>query len=441
MPKYAKKLKINVLNDRINILREHFGQANITSSGRMDFNMTKYYIWLLQVMGHANPRTVQLLKHFGNAVTVFDEIMHGNDNFLKPSEQNNLKRTSLEKAEGVVEYCKENGYSIITIDDKDYPTLLKNIYNPPVLLFSEGDISGLDNDISLTVVGTRKACDYSFMVTQKICTPLAKIGTTIVSGMAIGVDKIAHSAAIDAGGRTIGVLAGGINIDYPSGSMGFRKQITACGGAVISELLPNTHVDKGYFNSRNRIMSGLSQGVLLIEAAMSSGCHITAKHAINQNRDLFCIPPHNIFDPRFAGVVSYLRDGAVPVFNYMDIINEYSNSYGKKYHSLSQTVKNTVFYDIEAVKIQLSSDNAANNPTDRVIPEKPPAPDFKTLGEEQKVIVDLLLDGARSVDFLLSESNYNADDISNILLELEIDGIIESAPGASFQLAGRENRK
>lgn len=392
-------------------------------------NMVEYYLWLLQLMGAANPRSIQLIKHFGNPEAVYEAVTAGRGGFLKPSELSSLKRASLEKSKEIIEFCKDNGYSIITFSDEEYPMLLKNIYNPPVLLFAEGDISGLDDEISLTVVGTRKACDYSFMVTERLCKPLAKIGTVIVSGMAIGVDKIAHTAAVDSGGRTIGVLACGIDVDYPAGSMGFRKAITACGGAAVTELLPGSRVDKGYFRSRNRIMSGLSLGTLIIEASETSGCHITARHAISQNRDLFCVPPHNIFDRRFDGVTGYLRDGAVPVFGFADIINEYKAGYGKKYNSLSQALKETEFYDIK--HIEKESKEAKAPP---VIPQKPPLPDMDSLGEQAKKIVGFLSDGAKTVDFISSESGIEIGDLSDLLLDLEIDGIIESAPGASYRL-------
>lgn len=392
--------------------------------------MTKYYLWLLQLMGAANPRSVQLIKHFGSPRAVYEAVTGGNDRFLKPSEVNSLKRASLEKSNEIIEFCKDNGYNIITLSDKEYPSLLKNIYNPPVLLFTEGDISGLDDEISLTVVGTRKACEYSYMVTEKLCAPLAKIGTVIVSGMAIGVDKIAHTAAVDNGGRTLGVLACGIDVDYPTGSMGFRKRITVCGGAVLTELLPGSRVDKSYFRNRNRILSGLSQGTLVVEASSVSGCHITAKHAVSQNRDLFCIPPHNIFDKRFEGVTGYLRDGAVPVFGFADIINEYKAGYGKKYNSLSQALKETEFYDVKHIEKE-----APNSMLPPVVPQKPPAPNLDMLDSRGKIIAELLADGAKTVDFLISESGMDDGDISDTLLDLEIDGIIESAPGACYKLS------
>lgn len=398
----------------------------------MTGRMTEYYLWLLSVMGAANPRTIQLLKHFGGAREVWEEINSGRAGFLKPIELRNLKRTSIEKSAEILEYCKDCGYKVITIADPDYPVLLKNIYNPPAVLFADGDIKNLDGEICITVVGARKATPYSFAVTQRICEPLVKIGTTIISGLAVGVDKIAHMCATENGGRTIGVLACGIDLDYPSGSMEYRRRIADNGGAVITELLPGTRVDKAYFQERNRIMSGLSHGTLIIEASENSGCHITAGHAILQNRDLFCIPPANIFDARFTGVVGYLRDGAVPVFGYTDIVNQYSSKYGENYGKLSRALRETVFFELAEIKtgnLGLSGEHAPPE----IIPQAPPPPEPGNLDEKSRRVADLLAQEARSIDYILTESGLSVGEAEDILLELELDGVIRSLPGARYE--------
>lgn len=388
--------------------------------------MTEYYLWLLQVMGAANPRSVQLLRHYGSAEAVYDAVVNkGNKRFLKPCEANALETASLEKSAEIMQVCADYNYRVVTLEDPEYPVALKNIYNPPILLFTAGVLPA--EELCLTVVGTRDACDYSYKVTKRLCFGLAKAGIVIVSGMAVGIDKTAHTAAVEAKGRTIGVLACGFAIDYPKFSTPFRQEIIASGGAVVSELLPYQRGEKGYFIYRNRIMSGLSRGVFLIEAAEKSGCHITANHAISQNRDLFCLPPADIYHPRFRGVIGYIRDGAVPVFDHTDILNEYLIMPAADM-DVGGGVLDTPSEITETP--QKTTETKPFNP----VPQKPPEPDLSELTEKPLELAKLLLDGAKTVDFLAEKLSLSADELSDIILELEIDGIIESAPGSSYRL-------
>ncbi|MCL2077886.1 MAG: DNA-processing protein DprA [Oscillospiraceae bacterium] len=399
--------------------------------------MTQYYLWLLQFMGAANPRSVQLIKHYGSAEAVYEAFQTDgcNPRFLKSSETAALKTASLDNSREIMQICANNHYRIVTLEDADYPVALKNIYNPPILLFVSGDL--LREELCLAVVGTRNACDYSFKITKKLCTRLAREKVTIVSGMAIGIDKTAHTAAVEVKGRTIGVLACGFMVDYPRFSTPFRQEIINTGGAVISELLPFQRGERGYFNYRNRIMSGLSRGVLLIEAAEKSGCHITAAHAINQNRDIFCLPPSDIYNPRFRGVIGYLRDGAIPVFDHGDILNEYLIKSAPVEPDLEYGDGHTNEDYSEDKPIKVKSSVSANSPKTKpfnITPQKPPEPDLSELSEETRRIAELLKDGAKTVDFLAEKSGFMADELSDYLLELEIDGIIESGAGSSYKL-------
>jgi DNA processing protein len=385
---------------------------SLQNPGRI-LNMVEYYLWLIQVMGAANPRSVQLLRRYGSAEAVHKAITETSAKFLKPGEADALKSASLEKSREIMQKCEEYNYRIITLDDEDYPAALKHIYNPPILLFAAGELPA--EGLNLAVVGTREACDYSFRMTKKLCSLLAREGITIISGMAIGIDKTAHSAAVEAGGKTIGVLACGFAVDYPKFSTPFRQEILDAGGAIVCELLPGQRGERGYFNYRNRIMSGLSRGVLIVEAGEKSGCHITAAHAINQNRDLFCVPPSDIFSERFSGVIGYLRDGAIPVFDHTDILNEYF-------------ITPTVF--------ETGTDKIAETKPFNTVAEKPPAPDLTEVSGEALKIAELLKDGAKTVDFLADNASMPADELSDLLLELELDGVIESVAGSSYKLSG-----
>ncbi|MDE6580307.1 MAG: DNA-protecting protein DprA, partial [Ruminiclostridium sp.] len=299
--------------------------------------MTEYYLWLLQLMGAANPKSLQLIQHYGSAKNVYEAVVIGKERkFLSPFEEKRLGTATLENAQRIMEECKKAEIKIVTLNDEDYPYRLQNIYNPPILLFYKGSLSGINSEVCITGVGARGATAYTAKVTRHTCMDLAKLGTVLVSGMAAGVDHLVHQSAIDVGGKTVGVLACGIGIDYPRGSIPTRERMYELGGACISELLPYTQTSKGYFHARNRIMSGLSLGTIVFQAGKRSGSLITADHAIQQGRDLFCVPPHDLFDPDYSGVVKYLRDGAIPLFNYLDVVNCYFSAYTDKLNAINE---------------------------------------------------------------------------------------------------------
>jgi DNA processing protein len=393
--------------------------------------MTEYYLWLLQFMGAANPRSVKMLRHYGNAEEVYRAYQE-NERFLKilkPNEAEALKSASLDVSRDILKTCQAHNYRVITLEATDYPVALKHIYNPPILLFVSGTLP--KEELSLTVIGTREACDYSYRVTKRICSGLARAGITIVSGMAVGIDKTAHTAAVEVKGRTVGVLACGFAVDYPKFSTPFRQEIVNAGGAVVTELMPYSRGERGYFNYRNRIMSGLSRGVLLIEAAEKSGCHITAAHAVNQNRDLFCVPPADIYNPRYRGVISYLRDGAIPVFDHSDVLNEYMITPVYENIENAENINNiTVTSSIEVTPEKPQPNSKPFN----IIEEQAPEPDLSVLSPKIIPIAELLKDGAKTIDYIGEKLELNADELSDLLLEMEIDGVIESVPGSSYML-------
>lgn len=288
--------------------------------------MEKYYIWLVGLLKPANPVIHEILARYGNPKTAYEAISGGDTDFLTAKQSASLSYHTLEKAERVVNHCKEKGYSIITIDNPEYPALLSEIFNPPVVLFYRGSFAGLDK-LTITVVGAREITPYISKLCPRVCKDLALNGVTIVSGMARGVDSFAHNACINAGTPTVGVLACGIDFDYPSGSKEMREKIVLNGGAYLTELLPGTSPEPDYFKARNRILAGLSRGTAVFQAGKDSGSLITASYAADEGRDVFCVPPPDIFDDRYAGVVSFLRDGAIPIFNHDDILRQYEGIY------------------------------------------------------------------------------------------------------------------
>lgn len=209
----------------------------------------------------------------------------------------------------------------LQLTDSKYPGLLKEIPDPPVVLYVRGRGEKIHLARTIAVVGTRRITDYGRTVTQKLVRDLVGKGYTIVSGMALGVDAVAHHEAIKAGGKTIAVLGCGIDIIYPSSNTDLYWDIVRGHGAVVSEFPPGVRPDKKRFVTRNRIISGLSLGVVVIEGAEHSGTLITAKYAAEQGREVFAVPGP-ITSPYSRAAAILLKNGAKLVESADDIIEE-----------------------------------------------------------------------------------------------------------------------
>lgn len=297
-------------------------ETKSVETGSAESSSVEIWLWILMVMMPYNPKTTLILSMFNNnAKAAAKAIRDGEIQFLSEDEIKRSKEIRNNAVRSVMKICAENDVQIITLEDERYPKLLKTIENPPVVLFVAGDISGLDEGFTLSVVGTRNASPYGYEITKELISSVTRLGAIITSGLAIGLDSAAHKACLDAGGRTIGVCGCGIMVDYPKGNGALKRRIVDNGGAVISELLPFTKTFGEYFKHRNRIISGLSLGTLVLEAGEVSGCLLTAQHALDQGREVFAVPPQNVLKANFAGTANLIREGAVSVFNYTDIVH------------------------------------------------------------------------------------------------------------------------
>jgi DNA processing protein len=290
-----------------------------------------YWIWLSRVFFYGSWKPKELIRLFETPERVYqlDESRLKETGFLTEKEVASCKRLSVSDMKAIAEECYQKGITILTYDSKEYPQRLRNIYAPPMVLYLKGSVAGLDAEPAVTVVGTREASDYGLSVTGNLCYELSKCGMTIISGCAVGIDSYAHLGALKAKGRTIGVLGCGLDVDYPRKNKELKEKILEQ-GALVSEYPPGTQPAGKHFPVRNRILSALSLGVLVTEAPMKSGALLTAEHALEQGKDLFCVPPHDIYDPAYLGVAKYLRDGAIPVFSAEDILFEYLFDYPHK---------------------------------------------------------------------------------------------------------------
>ena len=289
--------------------------------------MNRSLLRLVRIFGAGNPVIHKVIEYYGNAGIACSELDKGDMRFLPDKQMRDLVSfVSYEKIDKVIAWCEKRDIRLVNLWDKEYPRLLKEIYNPPVILFYCGDLSCLERT-TITAVGSREVTGYMEKLSFRICRDLSKYGITLVSGMARGVDSLVHKACIYEENPTVGVLACGMNCDYPMGSSLLRRKIVMNGGAYITELFPEVTPTKEYFRGRNRIVAGLSEGTIVFQAGRKSGSLITADYALNEGRDVFCVPPPNLLDRRYEGVISLLEDGAVPVFNHDDILDYYHNNY------------------------------------------------------------------------------------------------------------------
>ena len=207
--------------------------------------------------------------------------------------------------------------SVVTFDHDSYPKLLKSTKHPPPVLYIKG--SFVDEDYcSVAVVGTRRKTSYGKQVANELSRFLASNGITVVSGMARGIDTIAHQSALDAGGRTIAVFGSGLDVIYPPENRDLSERIRTH-GVLVSEFYPGTQPEAVNFPPRNRIISGLSKAVVIVEADEKSGALITAKFAVEQSRDVFAVPG-SIYAPRSRGTNRLISDGAAPLLNFNELL-------------------------------------------------------------------------------------------------------------------------
>lgn len=290
-------------------------------------NDAVYWIWLSRGLGVASTAARIVLEKGLDAKALYQMDLTAliQLELLAPRLCKKLKALPLTAAYNVLEDCAQKGYSVITPEDDNYPRQFYALQDPPLVVYAQGNVALLGqmhNLPVLTVVGTRNASEYGSRVAENMSHDLAQAGFIIVSGLALGIDSYAHSGALRAGKRTVAVLGSGLDTDYPPQSAPMRKQILATGGVVLTELEPSAPVRGAYFPARNRLLAGLSQGVLVVEAPQRSGALLTASHALEQGKEVFAVPS-DIYDPNAAGTLGLIRDGAIPAINVLDVAYPY----------------------------------------------------------------------------------------------------------------------
>lgn len=287
-----------------------------------------FWIWLSRRLGPGCKLYPALLDRFGTPYDIFnadDEEISATVPELDAKTRAILCDKNLDEAYEILGYCRRNGISLLCYDDPRYPLSYRSLKDPPLLLYCRGTMPDFQRRLHIAVVGTRRMSEYGRRTAYKIAYELAHAGAVIVSGMALGVDSVAACAAVEAGGMTVALLGNGIDISYPSEHAGFQK-ILEERGAVMTEYAPGVRPLRHHFPLRNRLISGLAQGTLVLDAAEGSGALITADRTLDQGRDLFAVPA-NIGDINAAGTNRLIREGARVALCADDILSQYTKLY------------------------------------------------------------------------------------------------------------------
>ncbi|MDY5612016.1 DNA-processing protein DprA [Dysosmobacter sp.] len=290
----------------------------------------KYWLWLAELRGLKNQTRLALLRHFGTPEDVFyadaGEILLTEG--ITREQAAILEDHRLDTADRILADCQRLDLRLLTIQDAEYPGRLKNIYDPPCLLYVKGRLPAFDEEVAVAVVGTRKATPYGISSAEKLGYGLAKGGALVVSGLAKGIDAAATRGALRSGGITVGVAANGLDVRYPYENRYLYEDVAAA-GVLLSEYPPGTEPLKTNFPVRNRILSGLSVATLVVEAPERSGALITADTAVEQGRDVFAVPGP-IDAPNSVGCNRLIHDGAVLTANAWDLLQEYEARFPDK---------------------------------------------------------------------------------------------------------------
>jgi DNA processing protein len=358
----------------------------------------KYWIWFSSLVKISPRRRLKLLEYFGDPAFLWEctEYELRKIPICTPRVIEAITDKQCRNGvSGIIEAVDKCNAGIITIKDGIYPDALRNIPDAPAVLYCRGKL--VKDEICIAVVGSRRATSYGLDMAKRLSRELASHGVTIVSGMARGVDSKAHLGALEAGGRTVAVLGCGVDIIYPYENSGLLSRICQS-GAVISEYLPGTQPISYNFPARNRIISGLSQGVTIIEANDKSGSLITAEFALEQGREVFAVPG-NINSMNSSGTNRLIKDGAKLVTDTGDILEELK---------MSNAANDSLYW-----KKQLQQN---------------------TLGKEELTISQRLLEGPAHIDVISRDCGISVQLAGSVLVMLELSGFVEQLPGKFYKL-------
>lgn len=422
-----------------------------------------YWIWLAEKFGVASKEFPSFVASFDDPYDVYrmsaEEIEQIEG--LKTITKERLADKSLELSYKYLKYCQRQGIDVIGYTDDRYPARLRTIENPPVMLYCLGKLPSKDSRLCIGMVGTRKMSEYGKRSAYKIAYELSAAHVCVVSGMALGIDGVCAAAALKAGGETVAVLGCGLSVVYPKEHARLMRKI-ARHGAVITEFPPFERPLPNYFPIRNRIISGMSNGVLVVEAPKRSGALITASRAISQGRELFAMPGQ-VGEDTATGPNELIQSGANVVLSANDIINHYDFLYHETFNfkRLAWATKHSDFdagalkeygvsdvfyrgrYDAEPENT-VKAENAETEKTEEATEAQSARVEIRaentidesvlaTLDVKTREIYSLIPDGKVFVPDDIASRGVDIRDVITSLTLLEISGLINSQPGGAYK--------
>lgn len=391
----------------------------------------KYWVWLSALPGLTNLNKLQLLSAFTSPEDLFfatAEDAYGVEG-LSREQAAWLDNKSMEETERILADCAREDIFIITMDDALYPARLRNIFDPPILLYGKGHMPLFDEEAAIAVVGTRDSTLYGEQCAEELGYELARQGAMVVSGMAKGIDAAGLRGALRAGGFTCAVLGCGVDIPYPAENRRLYEDV-ATTGVILSEYPPKTAPAGWHFPVRNRIISGLTLGTLVAEAPEKSGALITARDALEQGRDVFAVPGP-IHGEKSAGCHQLIREGAALAASAWDVLMEYAPRYPHKLHRIFDTLP------------PLPEERTKAEPKKEKKPpeEVPPLPvldlekDNQGLTDDQIAVIKLLHREPMLTEEVAEATGLSIRRVLSALTVLELDGYVNKCGPQSFVTA------
>ncbi len=401
--------------------------------------MLIYWVWFAQLTGITASQKLALLQHFHDP----EEIYHlqGQIPGISEEAQQALENKDLTEARRILSDCANKGIDLLTLRDEGYPEKLKNTYDPPLVLYVKGVLPQWETLPVIGVVGTRKASPYGLQTAKDFGGQIASCGALVVSGGAAGIDTKAMEGALDAGWPVVGVLGCGVDVAYPASNKQLFARVVEH-GCLISEYPPKTAGIAWHFPQRNRIISGMSNGLLVVEAPQKSGALITAKQALELGRDVYVVPG-NVGVDSCAGSNALLQDRAVAVLSGWDVVKEYAPLY------VGKVSKNRVppYTPGAALKVaQKPSFPGTLSEIDEINRKKDIDKEEKStyivldrtncvLSETEEAVLARVPREAMLVDDVIAQLDLPAGTVKSILTKLSLKGLTVSHPG------GRISRK
>ena len=395
--------------------------------------MLKDWIWLTTRKGLGSRGVMQVLEFFGTPERAFyaDPEQYDQIPGLSALARSSLRDKGQEGTDRILGDCDRLGVRIMTLNDGNYPERLREIADPPAVLYIRGGLFRFDQEAVIGIVGAREPSPYGEKVAAQLGLDLARNGVLLVSGIAQGIDSIALKGALQGGGRVVSVLGGGVDVPYPWQNRYLYEDVAAA-GALISEYPPGTPPIGEHFPVRIRIISGLALGVVAVECARRSGTMKTVEHAMEQDRDVFAIPG-NIDAPMSEGPNWLLRQGARPVTCAQDILEEYLDRFPQQLSKAAPLSPEAARQRLEQVRSrEQTPEPAAKAEQEReVVPREQQKSRFT---DDQLSILHVLGEKGKqyTADELVERTQIPARRVLSALTMLQVDGAVQEHPGRRF---------